>query len=113
MRISDWSSDVCASDLGARHDVGGHAEMFIGVKMAGARDAALDLVEYEHQVALVANVAQRLEEGLRRGADTALALNRLDEETRTIDRKRVVLGKSVSVRVDQGGRRIIKKKKKR
>src|SRR3546814_15308870 len=58
--------------------------MFIGVKMAGARDAALDLVEYEHQVALVANVAQRLEEGLRRGADTALALNRLDEETRTI-----------------------------
>src|SRR3546814_6565003 len=84
MRISDWSSDVCASDLGARHDVGGHAEMFIGVKMAGARDAALDLVEYEHQVALVANVAQRLEEGLRRGADTALALNRLDEETRTI-----------------------------
>src|SRR3546814_9167240 len=52
--------------------------------MAGARDAALDLVEYEHQVALVANVAQRLEEGLRRGADTALALNRLDEETRTI-----------------------------
>src|SRR3546814_6800516 len=76
--------EAAADTLGARHDVGGHAEMFIGVKMAGARDAALDLVEYEHQVALVANVAQRLEEGLRRGADTALPLNRLAEETRPI-----------------------------
>src|SRR3546814_7454758 len=61
--------EAAADTLGARHDVGGHAEMFIGVKMAGARDAALDLVEYEHQVTIVATVAKRLEEGLRRGAD--------------------------------------------
>src|SRR3546814_10290403 len=54
--------------------------MLIGIKMAGARDAALDLVGYQHQGARVANVAQRLQEGLRRRANAALALNRLDEE---------------------------------
>src|SRR3546814_13866439 len=34
------------------------------------------------------------------------------QEGRKLDRKRVVQGKSVSVRVDLGGRRIMKKKKK-
>src|SRR3546814_16263057 len=72
--------ETAADALGARHDVGYDAEMLIGIKMAGARDAALDLVEYQHQFALVANVAQRLQEGLRRRANAALALNRRDEE---------------------------------
>src|SRR3546814_11335716 len=35
-----------------------------------------------------------------------------NDRKRTLDRKSVVEGKSVSVRVDLGGRRIIKKKKK-
>src|SRR3546814_1628577 len=71
MRISDWSSDVCSSDL------------------------------YNEEEALGKSFAHFV------GADgfeqTTAMLNRKD-------RKSVVLGKSVSVRVDLGGRRIIKKK---
>src|SRR3546814_13988622 len=39
------------------------------------------------------------------------AIGRGGQNTQVIDRKRVVSGKSVSERVDIGGRRIIKKKK--
>src|SRR3546814_9655692 len=42
--------ETAADALGARHDVGGDAEMLIGIQMAGASDTALDLVEYQHQV---------------------------------------------------------------
>ena len=36
------------------------AIMLIGVERAGARDAALHLVEHQHQVMLVAGLAQAL-----------------------------------------------------
>src|SRR3546814_21155280 len=68
MRISDWSSDVCSSDLPTRRDQPSRP----------ARGRA------------------------GRPAPTP---------RRAADRKSVVEGKSVSVRVDLGGRRIIKKKK--
>src|SRR3546814_17383890 len=71
MRISDWSSDVCSSDLIASRAA------------ARCRDAA------------GGNAAGR-------GWCSTI---------QGIDRKSVVKGKSVSVRVDLGGRRIIKKKK--
>src|SRR3546814_19871414 len=45
------------------------------------------------------------------GADLAVARRVLDVEAREIDRTSVVEGKSVSVRVDLGGGRFIKKKK--
>src|SRR3546814_18547541 len=47
----------------------------------------------------------------RRGAMLQLALGWEKGADVTVDRKSVVEGKSVSVRVDLGGRRIIKKKK--
>src|SRR3546814_4109970 len=68
MRISDWSADVCSSDLG-------HAVQ----AMAGQ--------EIQHGLPLVG----------------------LDVDQEAVDRKSVVSGKSVPVRVDLGGRRIIKK----
>src|SRR3546814_19114455 len=71
MRISDWSSDVCSSDLGLRHEV------------PAPRDRL------------------RQAQGDGRGRENRAA---------GADRKSVVLGKSVSVRVDLGGRRIITKK---
>src|SRR3546814_16787839 len=82
MRISDWSSDVCSSDLVAAID-----------------DRCFD-PEFGQQ--RVGEPAARTEHRAR--ADQMIA--------GLEDRKSVVEGKSVSVRVDLGGRRIIKKKKK-
>src|SRR3546814_17644363 len=98
MRISDWSSDVCSSDLVARlqRDVQGLA----GRLHAAAQLAALGqchrlaAVLVAVELDLVVLVKQRAFAGQRQQRD----------------RKSVVSGKSVSVRVDLGGRRIIKKK---
>src|SRR3546814_18977341 len=98
MRISDWSSDVCSSDL---HDpdrqiaflereriamlartAGGHR------RADAADDGAGDLDQRPH----------------RRDADHARA------EAAYIHRQSVVLGKSVSERVDLGGCATIHKK---
>src|SRR3546814_17946540 len=81
MRISDWSSDVCSSDLGA-----GAAEA-----IAAAEAAAISAAE------AAASAAE---------AEAIAGANALQEIGRASCRERV------SVRVDLGGRRIIKKKKK-
>src|SRR3546814_17620772 len=80
MRISDWSSDVCSSDLPAR--------------------PIAEIVYRPAQGVLVTSATLR--GGGRSGA------NGIGGWT---DRKSVVEGKSVAVRVDLGGRRIVKKKK--
>src|SRR3546814_15028324 len=72
MRISDWSSDVCSSDLCA-------GRLRTGREPAGGAAP-------------------------RRPAGAGARAARRSEERR--------VGKEVSVRVDLGGRRIIKKKKK-
>src|SRR3546814_1979619 len=82
MRISDWSSDVCSSDLADMN--GGGGEPAVGLGMCAWREL--------------------------RPVHAECAPFMVDQAAR--DRKRVVSGKSVSVRVDLGGRRIIKKKKK-
>src|SRR3546814_20514939 len=96
MRISDWSSDVCSSDLRARAAAGSQAPH----RLRAGKRAAL-------RRALRARV-------LRTGRPPARSARRADAapRARIPDRKRVVKGKSVSVRVDLGGRRIIKKKQK-
>src|SRR3546814_20292737 len=91
MRISDWSSDVCSSDL---------------LQRAGDREDLLvehgDFLD-RHSLAL-----QPAQEGFGDCHQVDAAAQQLLQ-----DRKSVVEGKSVSVRVDLGGRRIIKKKKKK
>src|SRR3546814_6487368 len=83
MRISDWSSDVCASDL---------------IAVALSDRSGADRAE----------IGARLRLGqVHRAGPPAL------DERRQIDapdRKSVVEGQSVSVRLDLGGRRIITKK---
>src|SRR3546814_3037565 len=89
MRISDWSSDVCSSDLahiallcyadGERRYIIAPRGLEVGAKLVSGLDAPI------------------------RAGNTL--------PIRAIDRKSVVSGKSVSVRVDIGGRRIIKTKK--
>src|SRR3546814_20964930 len=80
MRISDWSSDVCSSDLAHCPGIGNILSHWNGDGDGeGGRCAVL-----------------------------SRAVLRYSRKRR--DRKSVVSGKSVSVRVDLGGRRIINKK---
>src|SRR3546814_17164349 len=78
MRISDWSSDVCSSDLHPHSAATRLARSGTGWRVTTARGSVT--------------------------ADTVLLAC-------GGDRKSDVEGKSVSVRVDLGGRRIIKTKK--
>src|SRR3546814_15611377 len=101
MRISDWSSDVCSSDLivasialGAKFTLIGRAYLY-GL-MAGGRagvDRTIQILRTEIERTM-----------------TLLGVSSLAELEPKQDRKSVVSGKSVSVRVDLGGRRIINKK---
>src|SRR3546814_11000673 len=108
MRISDWSSDVCSSDLDLDNfkqinDSFGHA--------AGdgviAHFAAM-LAEAAPASAIVGRIGG--EEFAVLLPDALLSDGRLYAEAVRTDLKSVGSGKSVSVRVDLGGRRIIKTK---
>src|SRR3546814_16054142 len=109
MRISDWSSDVCSSDLPGHHARGVRAASERGTAVAGARWLC---------AVLQAACASQLDvDALPHGADhraqpppAALGL-RGAQYGRVADRKSAGWGKSVSVSVDLGGRLIIKKKK--
>src|SRR3546814_4506813 len=83
-RISDWSSDVCSSDL-----------PFLAGGVFGFFAVWLRRWLSETPVFEAMHARKELADGL----------------PLRLDRKSVVSGKSVSVRVDLGGRRIIKKKK--
>src|SRR3546814_16524803 len=91
MRISDWSSDVCASDLRIS---------------GGSRETE------ENELI----VMPQLRPEASRAVTTVTPVAKQPRARRKVresqDRKSVVEGKSVAVRVDLGGHRIIKKKKK-
>src|SRR3546814_12397365 len=106
MRISDWSSDVCSSDL-ARWGM----ETMGRTRKAPPRD---------HQaVQRPLYAAPAVGRCQRRPARTGMrhwlcnAVPQRPAFALPTDRKSVVEGKRVSVRVDPGGSRIIKKKKQR
>src|SRR3546814_11351148 len=92
MRISDWSSDVCSSDLGRR---------VAAPRIGDRRDRLVDRARY----------VERDDPRPMLGAGEPFGALRVGDDQRRLDRKSVVAGKSVSVRVDLGGRRIIKKQK--
>src|SRR3546814_16310682 len=115
MRISDWSSDVCSSDLTA---IAEQTRFVAGIQHA--------LGDWQKSVAQAFNtVGNSLPSALPGTADfgslMAMFTPGCDAPTGKpaakakghADRKSVVEGKSVSVRVDRGGGRIMKKKKKR
>src|SRR3546814_14397817 len=86
MRISDWSSDVCSSDLiAAETGNQDRSSIYEGAFMEHDERAKLSPVDETEQLEMP------------------------DPEQ---DRKSVVEGKSVSVRVDLGGRRFIIKQHK-
>src|SRR3546814_21162477 len=108
MRISDWSSDVCSSVLAAERDARRPAEAGRPVRSIEARQwlrsapvaAYVDLTP-DSDEEFVLLVARR---------DPASGLAVIDTVPHK-DRKSVVKGKSLSVPVDLGGRRLLTKKK--
>src|SRR3546814_15809354 len=112
MRISDWSSDVCSSDLAVV--IGCRGEIIARHPRSWEReDVIFDPVHY---LPLIEQKINSLDQAAPlQGWDLPeefATLRRLMEGrmAKHGDRKSVVSGKSVSVRVDLGGRRIIKKK---
>src|SRR3546814_14193615 len=114
MRISDWSSDVCSSDLfldtADQHHpllrlIHDEIEELRGAGEVLAKRLRTRIEVDEDKAAILIEQRQRLE-----------LVKRVSLEVRRIgfrsvqDRKSVVWGKSVSVGVDSGGGRIIKKK---
>src|SRR3546814_19257379 len=129
MRISDWSSDVCSSDLSAQRAGaapqarclhGCHRSHSRGGWLGAAQTAAhgqTDLRAVARRAWLRGRLYHR--QGLRARAAAAQprGLRAAGPRSRPCaggfrrgDRKSVVEGKRVSERVDSGGRRIIKKK---
>src|SRR3546814_16240408 len=93
MRISDWSSDVCSSDLGAFSWVGLFEPTFDEINACadafGLHPLAVDDALHAHQLPKLEIYGDQL--------------------IIVADRKSVVYGKRVSVRVALGGCRIINK----
>src|SRR3546814_12966840 len=118
MRISDWSSDVCSSDLALRaaFDDGGRdaAAGDVGEALGGEHYRDILLAQRLQPFADARGEQRMVEEdpGLVEDQQRRPAVEALLEPVEQIgDRKSVVWGKSVSVRVDLGGRRIMKKKR--
>src|SRR3546814_18337495 len=104
MRISDWSSDVCSSDLilnlnrSSQFVIGCHWIIEDGTASGvAAEKCALRPFQHLHRIEVV-------------GGDAACQVGAGHIREIAEDRKSVVQGKSVSGRVDLGARRYIKKK---
>src|SRR3546814_16609413 len=112
MRISDWSSDVCSSDLRL---VVGHVDADgVAVGVARGRDgrlhpAELDVVEPAADV----HDGSPCDGGWAGGTGADRTARPVMLEATAGVRKCVVCGKSVSVSEDLGGRGMINKKKAR
>src|SRR3546814_17996327 len=105
MRISDWSSDVCSSDLVSSGMV---TKQRYGQQKGGQKRATLASLKKN-----IKDIAQGDEDLLLQDLFKSKFCSHITtSHDDSIDRKSVVSGTSVSVRVDLGGRRIIKKKKK-
>src|SRR3546814_7587863 len=94
MRISDWSSDVCSSDLLSP----------ASISMNFSR-----CVPWINDPPMSAKKNTRTRGSPQRAANVAYAAGSVGHSPNAGDRKRVVEGKSGEVSVDIGGRRKIKK----
>src|SRR3546814_14374189 len=104
MRISDWSSDVCSSDLGFMEGVKSMDDMEIKADaLEGAFDAVLAAEAVDELKASVTALQRQVER-------QAVAAARLPHDGGK-DRKSVGEGKRVSVRVGTGARRSLTKRR--
>src|SRR3546814_15680638 len=128
MRISDWSSDVCSSDLrrgGRANSPAERRRLCLGGRPCASRRP---FGPPQHEAYWIVSVGKPRPEEARRvvskggfsgpwnrrtGFSELWAASCSDARCRTYapDRKSVVEGQSVTVRVDLGGRRVMKKHK--
>src|SRR3546814_13655483 len=117
MRISDWSSDVCSSDLISPVEFIPVAEESGLINPLGRwamYEAAQTLAKWDRQYGKVMPIGvsvnlspiQMARDDVPSAVEEALRYSGVSGRR---DRKSVVKGKSVSVRGDLGGRRTIKK----
>src|SRR3546814_16208788 len=105
MRISDWSSDVCSSDLAMLIEPEIRMrEKSCSPPSSGSRSASSQNSLNAMQDSPSMTSAQGFR--LRNSSRTV----RPSWNSNSLDRKSVVKGKSVTVRLDPGGRRIFNKK---
>src|SRR3546814_15940061 len=104
MRISDWSSDVCSSDLSRR------SRRFRANATSTSPNRGPPTKPFS--TAGSRTVSVRILYAAPSGARDTLHFLHFACNRRNRRSEERVSGKSVSVRVDLGGRRIIKKKKK-
>src|SRR3546814_11624484 len=112
MRMSDWSSDVCSSDLIDEDDVE-FGLLFSGRCSSGSSRASNGNSSGGGSAPLLFQSLGQFR-GFQNGQFGKLvneSVNVCHVNILHIDRKSVVSGESVSVRVDIGGRRIIEQKK--
>src|SRR3546814_18740911 len=105
MRISDWSSDVCSSDLAPQILRPGHVTR-VAKRTRGGEHRRTRIGREEHTMrnSLGGAMCAAMLAGCL-GAGTAAA--QVSDAAVRRDRKSVGWGKSVSVRVTVGGRRFI------
>src|SRR3546814_15326943 len=109
MRISDWSSDVCSSDLLDRLDLALEVDRAAGRgHFRDMRGGQMIVIVGGHRgrAARESRTRRQHRSGVQQDRDILRA-----ERFAAKIGSAVVLGKSVSVRVDLGGCRIIKQKK--
>src|SRR3546814_18730815 len=125
MRISDWSSDVCSSDLIGADQVLPDQRLRSFVDRDAVGVIAIDAIVCDDVVDAVTvddDAGQRVVISLvvddpavvdfARYDDAVLFLDVVGLVAGDEDRTSVVLGKSVYVHVDPGGRRLMQKQKK-
>src|SRR3546814_12122720 len=115
MRISDWSSDVCSSDLLVQGGLGlPDRDYYLSddAGLVGKRNAYRDYLVPLLTLAGEPNAEARAAAILTLESDIAEAHWTQVDSRDAQDRKSVVWGQSVSVRVDTGCRRDIQKKTK-
>src|SRR3546814_10937967 len=112
MRISDWMSDVCSSDLPDRANQVWSMDFVFDRTADGRVLKALTIVDDATHESVAIEVERAISgHGVVRILDRLPVQRGLPEVIRP-DRTSVVKGKRVSVRVDLFGRRINKKKNK-
>src|SRR3546814_20167107 len=122
MRISDWSSDVCSSDLGGHLEASGflldrirrrlrprNRQTRKSLCQPRIEESALDL---RATVLAVSTTRSAVSQPVPAQPPHATSPGQSREQSREQcqERKSVVEGKSVSARVSFGGRRCLKKK---